>query len=369
MYCIYCKKDVEGKFCAICGHKNISSEKEWKNWEHVYADYPKSRLEEMINNENEYQENAIAAARYLYDNYVDEPVEDDFTFEQEQSQDDKIWFYSFEGERKGPISTAELLSMYNSGFMRDTSAVWKSGYSDWIRLDQAGVIPEHIKRTTPPPVAPQNMDNRAIVFLLFVPIISTLIQFVIAGVFYIDASKLWWVAYGLNTVCCAIDYYHVKKAGYNANKLMIAFLFLIPLYIYKRMEMVNGRKWLATVIWIIVFVVDLLIPNVFWVKLIGASNPSMISSVQEGTFYSLPDVKLSSLFNRTLEDCEWETYMGANRRVLVSVDGLLEDRKFEIVFEMNMDNSFEISSMRWGGQNCTSSQMNDVLNYLFESYR
>ena len=150
---------------------------------------------------------------------------------------------------------------------------------------------------------------------------------------------------------------------------MIAFLFLIPLYIYKRMEMVKGRKWLATFIWIVVFVVDLLIPNVFWVKLIGASNPSMITSVQEGAFYSLPDVKLGELFDRTLKDCEWETYMGANRRVLVSVDGLLEELKFEIVFEMKMDNSFEISSMRWGGQNCTSSQINDVLGYIFESYK
>ena len=135
------------------------------------------------------------------------------------------------------------------------------------------------------------------------------------------------------------------------------------------MEMVKGRKWLATFIWIVVFVVDLLIPNVFWVKLIGASNPSMITSVQEGAFYSLPDVKLCELFDRTLKDCGWETYMGANRRVLVSVDGLLEKQKFEIVFEMKMDNSFEISSMRWGGQNCTSSQINDVLGYIFESYK
>lgn len=120
----------------------------------MYADYPKSRLEEMIKNETEYQEDAISAAMYLYDNYVDEPIEETPSFEQEQVQDDKIWFYLYEGERKGPISTAELLSMYESGFMRDTSDVWKSGYSDWIRLDQAGVIPENMKRTTPPPVAP-----------------------------------------------------------------------------------------------------------------------------------------------------------------------------------------------------------------------
>ena len=45
---------------------------------------------------------------YLYDNYVDEPIEETPSFEQEQVQDDKIWFYSYEGERKEPISTAEL---------------------------------------------------------------------------------------------------------------------------------------------------------------------------------------------------------------------------------------------------------------------
>ena len=77
-----------------------------------------------------------------------------------------------------------------------------------------------------------------------------------------------------------MDYYRVKKAGYNADKLMAVFVFLIPLYIYKRMALVKGKKWTFTLIWVAVFVLDILIPATFWVKAINMSNPAMISSFQ-----------------------------------------------------------------------------------------
>lgn len=41
------------------------------------------------------------------------------------------------------------------------------------------------------------------------------------------------------------NYY--KKTGYDADKLTMVFLFLTQAYIYKRMKLVKGRKWLATI--------------------------------------------------------------------------------------------------------------------------
>ncbi len=368
MYCIYCAKELDGKFCPTCGHNNISSEKEWLGWKSRYSDYNRAKLGDMISHSADYQEDAIIAAKYLLDTYVDDEPDEIVHEEQQRSSESQIWYYSMKGERIGPVTDAVIIQLYMNGIMSENSAVWKAGFKDWVSLEQSGIVLPQKQSTTPPPLAVKDISNKAIIFLLFVPIISTIVQYLIAGIFYIDASKLWWIAYGLNTLCCAIDYYNLKKAGHNTSKLMIAFLFLIPLYIYKRMAMVKGKKWLATGIWIVVFVVDLLIPNMFWVKTIGLTNPAVITSVQDGYFYSYPELKLDRMFNKALDDCEWETYMGGNRRVLVKVSGLLEGKRFETIFEMKIDNSFEVSSMRYGGNQLDSSTINRMIAYLCEEY-
>lgn len=370
MYCIYCKKEVEGTVCSTCGHKSVSSENQWLRFEKIYASYSTTRLEEIVLNPCDYQNDAIIVATYLYDKNAksdDEILEHQKSVSMKSSRE-KIWYYSCDGERQGPISTEEIVHMYEQGFMQDTSAVWKEGFDDWKRLDQTEIDLSNTKKMVPPPVKVEDMNNKAIILLLFVPILSTLIQFLIAGIFYIDVSKLWWIAYGLNTLCCSIDYYQIKKAGYNPNKLMVAFLLLIPLYIYKRMELVKGKKWLMSVIWIIVLVIDLLIPSAFWVKMLNLTNPSMITAVQEATFYDYPSVKLKELFDGTLEDCEWETCIGQHNSVLVSVSGILDENKIEIIFEINLDDSFEIRSIWLSGNYCTRQQINEIINYILESY-
>ena len=117
---------------------------------------------------------------------------------------------------------------------------------NWVSIAQSGIVLSKKDETVPPPLTANQMNNKPIVFLLLVPIISTFMQYLIAGWLQVDANKLWWVAVGLNIICCTMDYYRVKKAGYNADKLMAAFVFLIPLYIYKRMALVKGKKWTLT---------------------------------------------------------------------------------------------------------------------------
>lgn len=187
-----------------------------------------------------------------------------------------------------------------------------------------------------------------------------------------DANRLWWVAYALNTSCCTVDLYKLKKAGYQTGKLMLGVLFLIPLYIYKRMKMVSGKKWFAAIsmmIWTVVFIINLWIPDMFWVKVVGLSNPAVITSVQTGFFYSYPDVEVGKLFNKAVDYCEWDTYTGADREVLVRVSGELEGYQLETIFKMKIDNSFEIFSMRLDDNQCSTEEINGMPAYLYESYR
>lgn len=180
MYCIKCNREEDGNFCSLCGSKLISSKEAWNNW-----------------------------------------------------------YYVFNGDRKGPISEAELLRLLESGHINENTQVWKQGLQNWVSIAQSGIVLPKKDETAPPPLTANQMNNKPIVFLLLVPIISTFMQYLIAGWLQVDANKLWWVAVGLNIICCTMDYYRVKKAGYNADKLMAAFVFLIPLYIYKRMALVK----------------------------------------------------------------------------------------------------------------------------------
>ena len=361
MYCIYCKREQNGVFCGGCGHKNISSQEAWERWKGVYSNYYKEQLEEIIDNEKDYQEDAIVAARYLKDTYIDE-VED--IVEPEVMQD-AVWYYSCGGERKGPITENELIKLYQEGFMRKTSAVWKNGFSNWTRLDEAGVELPDRNNQLPPPVDIENVNNGPFMFLLFIPVVSVFIQYLIAAWLYVDVIDLWWVSYIINTVCCCIDYYIVKKAGYDADKLTMAFLFLTPAYIYKRMKLVKGRKWLATIVWIIVFTVAVCIPDLLWVKLVGV-NPGVIRCVQEGRFDSYPELEVGKMFEQALTDSEWDTHFGSHNRVLVVVKGKFEGEKFETIFELDIDNSFEISSMRLAGRDLSKLEIKIVLNKMNE---
>lgn len=159
-----------------------------------------------------------------------------------------------DGERKGPVSEKDLIQLYSNEVIDDRTPVWKQGFTNWISISQVGITLPTRKGIVMPPVNANQMNNKSIIILLFVPILSTLIQYFIAGWFQVDAAKLWWVAVGLNYICCSIDCIMVKKAGYKADKLMGAVVFLIPLYIYKRMALVHGKKWLCTIIWTAVFV-------------------------------------------------------------------------------------------------------------------
>lgn len=363
MYCIKCNREEDGKYCPLCGSKMISSKEAWNNWKNRYSNYSRQQFQEMIDNSGDYQEDAVIAAEYLLKNYVDEK-------EQQQVQnDDNSWYYAFNGNRIGPISEAELLRLLETGHINENTQVWKQGLQNWVSITQSGIVMPQKDETVPPPLAVNQMNNKPIIFLLFVPIISSLIQFLIAGWFQIDANRLWWIAVGLNIFCCTMDYYRVKKAGYNADKLMAVFIFLIPLYIYKRMAMVNGKKWVFTLIWIAVFVLDLSIPATFWVKAVNMSNPAMISAVKDGSFYNFDDMTVGRMFDKALDDCEWNTYMGANRAILVQVEGEIDGHELNTVFELGMDMTFEISRMRVDGESCSNQEINVVLAHLYESIK
>lgn len=361
MLCVYCDKEGKGKFCQCCGRKMATDRKEFDFWKKQFEEHSREKLKDLLEHREQYQDDAIIAAEFLLENGC-EDEEDDAG---KASEEEKIWFYVINGEQRGPISEAMLLELLRSEKINEETLVWKAGYENWVSLKQAGIhIPNRTQ--TPPPLACNQINNIPIIILLFVPLISTLVQYLVAGIFQIEVNKIWWIAYGMNVLLCTIDFCILKKAGYKTGKLKAAFCILVPLYIYKRMSLVKGKKWLFTLIWTMFFVADMCMPPVLWVKVIGMSNPSMIEMVKQGEFYDYDDKKVGKIFEDALEDCEWDTYMGTNRRVLVQVKGEYGGSHVDIVFELDTDSSFEVSYMSVGGNKCSKKEQGVVLKHFCE---
>lgn len=293
--------------------------------------------------------------------------------EQEESvfqTEENIWFYVLNGERKGPVSEAELLRLLEARYIHGDTMIWKQGLPDWLPVTRSGIVIE--KRDE---IVEKKVGNISIVLLLFVPVISSLIQYLIAGSFQVSADKLLWIVAALNIFCCTFDYYRVKKAGYDTDRLNTALLLFVPLYIYKRMALVNGKKWAFTLIWTTVLVLDILIPAEFWVKAINMSNPAMITVVKESSFSGAEDTTVEKMFVNALDHCQWSTYMGSNREILVQVEGVLEIKgdeddpedavcTLETVFEIDMASSCEVISMKEDGVEYSDDEITTMLTYL-----
>ena len=319
MYCEKCNWEGEGNFCPWCGNKAVS-EKSYKQEEGAFQ------------------------------------------------MQDKNWYYSFNGETQGPVSETELLKMLETGYINESTMVWKQGFQGWVTIEQAGIsIPKNNAAVV------KKISNKPIVFLVFVPIISSLLQYLLAGWFEISADKLVWIAYILNVIFCLIDYSRVKKAGYDMSKLNLAFLLFIPLYIYKRVQLVNGRKWTLAILWTAILIIDMVIPAQLWVKMVNMSNPQMITAIKEGHFDGYKDVTVEKIFEKSLENCTWKTYLDNNKEILVEVSGVLNIEangtvttyNLDTVFKLNMDSSYEVVSMKDGVTSYSNEDILKMIAYLY----
>ena len=73
--------------------------------------------------------------------------------------EDNFWFYEWSGDRLGPVTADEILSLHRSGKLNGQSLVWRDGLSDWIPFSTSQLaasagpppVPGNLA-TTPPPV-------------------------------------------------------------------------------------------------------------------------------------------------------------------------------------------------------------------------
>ena len=185
------------------------------------------------------------------------------------------WWYEIDGENKGPVKDEDIIKMISSKYLKPENLVWKQGTEHWVNL-KSSTFSEYFKNNNPSPVSGSAVNNNIVWWLAFAPLIGQILEGFFLEMFYpepsldydnlnsienythyltnTDFNAFWFITLALNFYLSYRDEERFKKSGYDTTKLGTTFL--IPVYLYKRAELLkqnNAYFW----VWIILFILTL----------------------------------------------------------------------------------------------------------------
>jgi hypothetical protein len=170
------------------------------------------------------------------------------------------WYYEAGGKRNGPISLQECKQLLQDGLIDSHTLVWKSGFSDWMRICDSE-LNQLIEG--PPPIPGGYMNNSLAWMLAFIPILGLSLGFLLPD------SELWYIIMPiLNIVLIVLDLNLLKRGGYAVS--FWVWFWLVPVYLYKRATYLKQGR-LHFVVWTTSFCLLILYP--FLIDWIDKSAP------------------------------------------------------------------------------------------------
>lgn len=163
------------------------------------------------------------------------------------------WYYEINGERRGPLPTSGILNLYRTGIIRMDTLVWEQGYTEWRPFSKSGLISE--TTAVPPPVSGSAVDNTAVWWLAFMPILGSVIEYLVAVSIGVGSQSLWFITLGLNIWLCYKDEKKLQASGYDTETL--GSYWAIPTYLFKRAKMLGQSNGYA-IVWCVTFAILLL---------------------------------------------------------------------------------------------------------------
>jgi hypothetical protein len=173
---------------------------------------------------------------------------------------DEAWFYAQGGQRKGPVSADKLSELLAAQTIDGETLIWRKGLADWQML-RTTEIGAQIK-DTPPPIAPNQVNNGLVWALAFAPIAYVFVDVGLLSYqnshpgddafFETFLSPLSWLVPVLtNAVLCLVDTEQLKRAGYSSGWLTLFALLLAPVYLFVRAQRLRqtptyGFAWIAS---------------------------------------------------------------------------------------------------------------------------
>jgi hypothetical protein len=171
-----------------------------------------------------------------------------------QTTEETRWYYFSGDDRRGPVSGGALMELYRKGLLKADTQVWSAGYANWIALQQTPFF-QSGPMSGPPPVSGNAVNNTMVWWLAFMPILGSIIEYIIATAVGAGSQSLWFVTFFLNVWLCSLDCKRLRAAGYDTKTL--GSYWLIPVYLFKRAKLLAQTPSYA-IVWVVTFVVMLL---------------------------------------------------------------------------------------------------------------
>lgn len=182
------------------------------------------------------------------------------------------WFYADGGRRVGPVAAEELNRMVADGAIPRTTLVWRSGMPDWVKIADSKMAKEAAP-TAPPPLSSSGIANGCIWALALAPFWGAILHYI--GVYaYLTAThappslldalaehtvqKTWYIPWVLNWSLAMADEQVLIAAGWKSDKLNKWLTILVPIYIYKRDQLV-GANMTRFFVWIGALIVSIVL--------------------------------------------------------------------------------------------------------------
>lgn len=160
------------------------------------------------------------------------------------------WYYESRGERRGPVPESGIMNLYSAGIIKKDTLVWTQGYTDWRPFSQSGLI--HETTMSPPPVSGSAVNNTMVWWLAFMPLIGSIIEYIVANAIGVGSQSLWFITIGLNVLLCTLDDKNLQKAGYDTKPLGSSWV--IPVYLFKRAKFLK-QSYSYAIVWCVTFAI------------------------------------------------------------------------------------------------------------------
>lgn len=174
------------------------------------------------------------------------------------------WFYEQKGQRIGGVDENTLISLIKTGQLGYGSKVWRSGFADWMRLEDTQFL-DYLHRQSPPPLSGESVSNTLVWVLAFAPFLGLALEGFVAMIVYGDedwamdavySGQFFYITIALNLLLSFMDEKRLKKAGHDTSKFK-GWVWLVPVYLYQRAKQLK-QNLAYFIVWVCCFVVILL---------------------------------------------------------------------------------------------------------------
>ena len=210
------------------------------------------------------------------------------------------------------------------------------------------------------PTGNHQVNNTLIWIVAIMPIVGLIIEAIVANAAKIPMGDLWWITVSCNVILCALDEHMLKKVRPDISKFLNKWIFLIPVYLYRRAKALK-QNLAYFIVWIVLFSIMMMVS--LTIPALGSS--AIISTVKNGHFYDYPNTSIGDALDNFLENEKWSSLESAEGDAVVEVTGNRNGYHMLVQFDV-YDDTFEFRYAEIDGEAMNLFEFLVMLELVFE---